>query len=200
MAQRTDDGGQAPPGERGPDGRAPSPAAKRGALQQLLLEVAISDPKLNCFNRAYFVHRARGEIARRARYGARLSLLLVEPDHPEGSRHPVEEAEAALPHVANLLRGSLRPSDILARWRGNGLVVLLPCTGLAGATRLARRLAAAARRDVPTPGGVGPAAVSVSVGIATWLGREETLETLVRRARAGLLEAQERGRGGVGIG
>jgi diguanylate cyclase (GGDEF)-like protein len=199
MAQRTDDGGQAPPGERGRGERAPTQAAKRGALQQLLLEVAISEPKLNCFNRAYFVHRARGEIARRARYGACLSLLLLEPDRPEGSRHPVEEAEAALPHVANLLRGSLRPSDILARWRGNGLVVLLPCTGLAGATKLARRLTAAARRDAPAPGGAGPA-VSVSVGVATWLGREETLETLVRRARAGLLEAQERGRGGVGIG
>jgi two-component system, cell cycle response regulator len=199
MAQRTDDGGQAPPGERGSGERASTAAAKRGALQQLLLEVAISDPKLNCFNRAYFVHRARGEIARRARYGARLSLLLIEPDHPEGSRHPGEDAEAALPHVANLIRGSLRPSDILARWRGNGLVVLLPCTGLAGAAKLARRLAAAVRRDAPAPDGeVAPA--SVSIGIATWLGREETLETLVRRARAGLLEAQERGRGGVGIG
>jgi two-component system cell cycle response regulator len=200
MAQRTDDGGQALPGERGPRERGPMSATKRGALQQLLLEVAISDPQLNCFNRAYFVHRARGEIARRARYGARLSLLLLEPDHPEDSRHPAEEAEAALPHVANVARGSLRPSDLLARWRGNGLVVLLPCTGLAGATKLARRLAAAVRRDASAPGGVGPASISVSIGIATWLGREETLETLVRRARAGLLEAQERGRGGVGIG
>jgi diguanylate cyclase (GGDEF)-like protein len=199
MAQRTDDGGQAPPGERGPREGGPSSAAKRGALQQLLLEVAISDPQLNCFNRAYFVHRARGEIAHRARYGARLSLLLLEPDHPEGSRHPAEEAEAALPHVASVACGSLRPSDILARWRGNGLVVLLPCTGLAGATKLARRLAAAVRRDGAAPDGAGPA-VSVSVGVATWLGREETLETLVRRARAGLLEAQERGRGGMGIG
>jgi diguanylate cyclase (GGDEF)-like protein len=199
MAQRTDDGGQAPPGERGSGERASTAAAKRGALQQLLLEVAISDPKLNCFNRAYFVHRARGEIARRSRYGARLSLLLIEPDHPEGSRQPAEEAEAALPHVANLLRASLRPSDILGRWRGNGLVALLPSTGLAGATKLARRLAAVVRRDVPAPGGEDVPA-SVSIGIATWLGREETLETLVRRARAGLLEAQERGRGEVGIG
>ena len=78
-------------------------------------------------------------------------------------------------------------------------MVLLPCTGLAGATKLARRLVAAVRRDESAPGGVGPA-ISVSVGVATWLGREETLETLVRRARAGLLEAQERGRSGVGIG
>src|SRR5688572_20241880 len=99
MAQQADDDGRVP--RRTPGAVAPvsTPAAKRGALQQLLLEVAISDPKLGCFNRAYFVHRARGEIARRARYGERLSLLMIEPDHPVGSRRPVEQAEAALPYI-----------------------------------------------------------------------------------------------------
>jgi hypothetical protein len=55
---------------------------RRRAQELLLLEVAIADPVLGCHNRAYLVHRARDEIARRQRYGQRLSLLLVEADRP----------------------------------------------------------------------------------------------------------------------
>ena len=92
MAQPTGDAG-APTPPTPLDGDLPS-ARRRSEFQRraqatLLLEVAIADVTLGCHNRAYLVHRARDEIARRARYGQRLSLLLLTADGDVG---PNEDA------------------------------------------------------------------------------------------------------------
>ena len=165
---------------------------RRRAQELLLLEVAIADPELGCHNRAYLVHRARDEMARRQRYGQRLSLLLVEADWPTRGA-----AGDSLREIASIARLSVRPTDIVARWQAGEFVLLLPCTGLAGATRLARRLCAAvAAAQLPAAGGQ----LSASIGIATSLGRRDPLELLVQRARSGLAEARAAGGGRIGIG
>ena len=136
---------------------------QRRAQATLLLEVAIADVTLGCHNRAYLVHRARDEIARRARYGHRLSLLLLAAD---GSPGPDEEALKAIVAAANL---ALRPSDTLARWQRGDLVVLLPCTGLVGcepARPAPVRPCGGDRRGHGRP-------LAASIGIATALGRQE---------------------------
>ena len=176
------------------DGDPPS-ARRRSEFQRraqatLLLEVAIADVTLGCHNRAYLVHRARDEIARRARYGQRLSLLLLTADGEVG---PDEDALKAIVAAANL---ALRPTDTLARWQGGDLVVLLPSTGLAGASRLARRLCT----HVAASGLATGRALAASIGVATALGRQEGLELLIQRARVGLAEARAAGGGRVGIG
>ena len=163
---------------------------QRRAQATLLLEVAIADVTLGCHNRAYLVHRARDEIARRSRYGQRLSLLLLTADGEVG---PDEDALKAIVAAANL---ALRPTDTLARWQGSDLVVLLPSTGLAGASRLARRLCT----HVAASGLATGRALAASIGVATALGRQEGLELLIQRARVGLAEARAAGGGRVGIG
>src|SRR5262245_35232471 len=92
------------------------PPTRRAELQRrahalLLLEVAISDATLGCYNRAYLVHRARDEVARRSRYGQRLSLLLLADDGSNGRSEPV------LKEIVAVARLALRPTDILARWQ-----------------------------------------------------------------------------------
>jgi diguanylate cyclase (GGDEF)-like protein len=161
---------------------------QRRAHALLLLEVAISDASLGCHNRAYLVHRARDEVARRSRYGQRLSLLLLADDGTSGRSEPV------LKEIVAVARLALRPTDMLARWQGGEFVILLPSTGLAGATRLARRLAgllasSAERTGVP---------ITARIGLATALGRQEGLELLIQRARCGLDEARAGGPFGIG--
>jgi GGDEF domain-containing protein len=84
---------------------------------------------------------------------------------------------------------------MLARWQSGEFVILLPSTGLAGATRLARRLggllaSSAERTGMP---------ITARIGLATALGRQEGLELLIQRARCGLDEARAAG-GPLGIG
>jgi diguanylate cyclase (GGDEF)-like protein len=162
---------------------------QRRAHALLLLEVAISDASLGCHNRAYLVHRARDEVARRSRYGQRLSLLLLADDGTSGRSEPV------LKEIVAVARLALRPTDMLARWQSGEFVILLPSTGLAGATRLARRLggllaSSAERTGMP---------ITARIGLATALGRQEGLELLIQRARCGLDEARAAG-GPLGIG
>jgi diguanylate cyclase (GGDEF)-like protein len=165
---------------------------RRRAQELLLLELAIADPALGCYNRAYLVHRAHDEIAPRARYGQRLSLLLLEPDRPSRGL----EAEM-LKEIASIARLAVRPNDVVARWHGAELVLLLPSTSLAGAGRLSKRLCASVTAaKIPARG----ANLTVSVGIATSLGRHDPLELLVQRARAGLVEARTAGGGRPGVG
>src|SRR4051794_36307616 len=88
-----------------PDGVIPPPPHRRAdfrrrAQELFLLEVAIADSVLGCHNRAYLVHRVRDEIARRQRYGQRLSLLLVEADRP--IRGPEEGALKGIASIARL--------------------------------------------------------------------------------------------------
>jgi diguanylate cyclase (GGDEF)-like protein len=193
MGQPIDGAGAPTPADRAKAGSSTSRRRsefQRRAHASLLLEVAIADVALSCHNRAYLVHRARDEVARRARYGQRLSLLLLTAD---GGVGPDEEALKAIVAAANL---ALRPTDTLARWQGGDLVVLLPSTGLAGAIRLGRRLCL----QVAATGVATGRPLAVSIGVATALGRHEGLELLIQRARVGMAEASAAGGGRVGVG
>lgn len=200
MAHSEEPGEASLPAERG-EGAAASGQRRaefqRRAREQLLFDLAVIDMSLGCFNRAYLVHRAREEIARRSRYGQRLSVLLLEADRRLPGAAEPGPRESLLKEIVAVARLAVRPTDILARWQPAELLVLMPGTGLAGATRFARRLCAAVAAAAP---GRAPGTLAASIGIATSLGREEPLELLVQRARSGLVEARARGPGRPGIG
>lgn len=167
------------------------PLLQRPVVQSLLLQAATHDRETGCLTAAYLTQRAAEEIARRQRYGGRLSLLLAAPDEaPEAA----DDGPSPLARVAGRIRSRLRSTDLVGRWQGPEIVVLLPGTGLAGASRLARRILQPAPADEPGK------PLLFSIGVATWLGAGETLGLLVDRARGGLAEARARGGGRVGVG
>ncbi len=171
----------------------PFAAASRPIIQSLLLRSATRDLETGCLKDCYFAERAAEEIARRKRYGGRLSLLLVAPEPPASTE---EEAKKQLAELARLLLARVRSTDLVGRWEKEELLVLLPNTGLAGAVRLARRILLTAATTAENEAARKP---SLSIGVATWLGAEEGLATLLARARAGLAEARARGGGCFGV-
>jgi diguanylate cyclase (GGDEF)-like protein len=171
----------------------PIPLLQRPVVQSLLLHAATHDRETGCLTAAYLAQRAAEEIARRQRYGGRLSLLLVAPDEP---REALPDGSSPVVRLAARVRARLRSTDLVGRWESEEIVVLLPGTGLAGASRLARRILASGPPG-NEPGAGAP--VLASIGVATWLGAAETLGTLIDRARAGLAEARARGGGCVGV-
>lgn len=112
--------------------------------------------------------------------------------HPVGDRRPVEGA-------ASLTRASRRDLDLVARYGGDDLAVLLPDSGSAGALRVAERALAEVRRLQlgPDPAG-SPVTVSVSIGSATSSPREGGLPAdLVDAADQALYLAKAHGRNRV---
>lgn len=165
----------------------------KAAVQAVLLRAATIDRESDCMTSIYFAHRAREEISRRQRYGGRLSMLLIIPDR---TVETPELTAAELRRIAGVARQKLRTTDLIGRWDNNEIAILLTQTGLAGATRLAKRICAGVAADPPQE---GRPRLTASIGTATWLGMVETLGTLLERARGGAAEAQSRGGNSVAV-
>jgi len=98
-------------------------------------------------NRAYFEGRFAAEIARVTRSGDPLTLVFFDLDHFKrfNDRWGHETGDEVLKAVARITRFESRAEDVIARWGGEEIAMILPDTDMAGAilkvTRIRRRLA-----------------------------------------------------------
>ena len=134
---------------------------------------------------------------KRQRDGA-FVVMMLDLDHfkriNDQFGHPV--GDAALQHVSQLLSSALGPENPLARFGGEEFVVLLPQAGLRHGQPLAERL-----RDLlsvnPLAHPTATVSLSVSIGVAEWLGEAEDMSHLLSRADAALFQAKVQGRNRV---
>jgi len=101
-----------------------------------------------------------------------------------------------LKKVSEILKESLRDSDLCARYGGEEFVVVLPKTSLEGARVLAEKLRKAIehRELMPDPGNKqSKEKMTVSVGVAE-IKNEENAMSLVARADGALYKAKLQGR------
>ena len=174
-----------------------------------LLELTRTDALTGLFNRRYFEERLALEYSRALRYGSQLSLVMVDIDHFKRLNdtwgHPF--GDLVLKRVARVAKESLRDVDMLARYGGEELVVLLPETGAADALRVCERVRSAIETlelRAPEPGGDPAAAdgprvsVTASLGVASFPQHGLTgPDSLVRAADDCLYEAKAGGRNRV---
>lgn len=136
---------------------------------------------------------------RSAEPSAGAGLVLVDIDNFKALNdthgHPV--GDAALVHVARLVRSVVRSSDTVARIGGDELAILLPGPRAAAVGR-AHAIHAAVREN-PLPGPAGPIPMTVSVGVAHAL-EPQGLECLYAVADVALYEAKVAGRDRAVVG
>jgi diguanylate cyclase (GGDEF)-like protein len=123
------------------------------------------------------------------------SVLMIDIDHfkrlNDGYGHAV--GDRALQHLAAVMGAQLRDIDPLARWGGEEFLALLPGTAAADALALAERLCGRVR-SLPLASEAGRLTLTVSVGVAEWQGRHDSIGDLLRRADAALYLAKHDGR------
>ena len=108
--------------------------------------------------------------------------------------HGHDRGDAVLVEFAARVLAEVRDIDVVARYGGEELVVLLPESDERGAALVAERLCQAVReRPVGGPGEV-PVPVTVSVGVAVHPLDGATLDELLRQADAALYAAKAAGR------
>jgi two-component system, cell cycle response regulator len=93
------------------------------------------------------------------------------------------------------VRAATRRVDVLVRRGGEEFVLLMPSTTMAQARVIAERVRRHAS-DEPIAVGTASVTQTVSIGIATWDGRESA-EALQRRADEAMYDAKQRGRNRV---
>ena len=140
-------------------------------LTDALRRQALEDPLTGLATRRRFEPQLHHEVARSARCGEPLGLLMVDVDHFKRFNDSAGHAagDDALRQVARALCGATRSGDLAARLGGEEFVLLLPATGLEGAVQAGERvLAGVAALRLPHPGLAAGAMLSVSVGAAAW--------------------------------
>ncbi len=190
--------GHEAPGRFGEDQRAHldfMATSAAGALDNArLYRLALTDPLTGLHNRQHLSERLREEVDRSHRYGQSLSVLMIDLDRftALNAQHGHGVGDTVLAAAAHRIHGALREVDILARYAGQAFVAVLPCTGRAGAERVADRVLETVRA-MPFDTEAAPVTITASVGGAVLGPREEARDLLVR-ADAALLQAKSQGR------
>ncbi len=170
---------------------------ERIEMAKELERLAITDALTGLANRRRFDEHFAAEIARAARSGEPLSLVLCDVDNFKkyNDRYGHPEGDACLVAVARALSSLVRrPADLAARYGGEEFALVLPSTNEEGARRVVDRLCASVRAlAIVHEANDGRGVVTMSAGVATVVGGWTTAEVIALADRA-LYEAKTGGR------
>ena len=190
-----------------------------------LQRLSITDDLTDLYNHRYFYRRLAEEVARARRYELPLSLLIIDIDDFKryNDRFGHRAGDAVLHGVAALLKGQTRQQiDLVARYGGEEFAIILPSTAIEGATLVGERLRQSVAESGAGDGSPGeafsvaerirstvagerfgpteaPAAITVSVGMASLGVHAGSMDGLVEAADRALYRAKERGKNRVEV-
>ncbi len=145
-------------------------------------------------NRFVFEEELRYEVHRACESDSPLSLLLLNADHFKSYNddfgHPA--GDDAIRTIAGYLKGSMRPTDFVARIGGEEFVIILPKTPRESAWVLAERCRKALELAVwhERP-------ITLSIGISSLDGRNIDTRALISEADLALFHSKSTGRNRV---
>ena len=173
----------------------------RDAISRLK-ELVYRDSLTGLYNHRYFHEILGKELARALRYQSSVGLIMFDIDHFKQVNdlhgHPV--GDSVLMHIAHVVQGAVRPSDIIARYGGEEFAVILPQTNQAGMRVFAERLRRSVEGIVTEAEG-GRINVTISVGGACWAPDRPQVskEILIDAADRALYMSKRNGRNMVTI-
>ncbi len=169
-------------------------------LVRALQEQARVDSLTGLVNRRAFDDALATTLTRPVRAGTALVLIDVDAFKTINDAHGHPVGDAALVHLAGVLREQVRAADaVLSRLGGDELAVLLPdCTARSAARRAEELLTAVRATPLALADGT-LLALSISVGVAHVPERSGDLQTLYHAADAALYDAKRSGRGRVAV-
>ncbi len=152
------------------------------------------DPLTGTENRRSMSVILEREVLRARREGNPLAVAMVDVDHFKRINDTYGHAagDAALVHLTGVARSILRGNDAFIRYGGEEFLLILPETGLKGASFVAERLQTLLEKTPLVYDGK-PIAMAFSAGVSE-LKDDDTEEILVQRADAALYEAKRTGR------
>lgn len=166
-------------------------------LQRSLREQTIRDPLTGLFNRRYMEEAMTIEIARTARSGAPLSLVMCDVDHFKrfNDDHGHDAGDAVLQAVAAEMKKRFRDGDVVCRFGGEEFTVIAPGTSSEALMNRVESVRQAIAELSIRQNGRTLGAISMSFGIATW---NDTMtrdgSSLIQAADAALYQAKREGR------
>ncbi|WP_429844648.1 sensor domain-containing diguanylate cyclase [Brevibacillus sp. FIR094] len=172
-------------------GQHASLAMTNAVLHNEMERMVITDNLTGLYTRRHLNERVRGSL-QKDNYG---SLILIDIDYfktvNDTFGHQV--GDEVLIQVSNLIRHSIRDSDIAARWGGEELAVYLPRVDKDTAHSVAERIRECVEQETSPQ-------VTISCGLAKWSREMDvnlSVEALFHQADIALYEAKNSGRNQV---
>jgi diguanylate cyclase (GGDEF)-like protein/PAS domain S-box-containing protein len=181
---------------------------ERKLLEDRLSALAMTDGLTGLANRRAFDEALEREWKRTLREGTQISLLLLDVDHFKrfNDLYGHQVGDDCLRAVAQAAAGALRQTDIVARYGGEEIAIILPLVDTPGAAEAAEKVRAAieALRLTHAENPEGGDLLTVSIGAATALARHggtiRMPESLLLAADNALYKAKHAGRNCVMTG
>ncbi|MFP5246550.1 MAG: diguanylate cyclase [Thermoanaerobaculia bacterium] len=163
--------------------------------REKIANLADTDDLTGIWNKRYFRRQLPQEIERAHTFNVPLSLLLFDIDDfkqiNDNFGHVI--GDVVLSELCGVVRETVRPTDILARFGGDEFAIILPHTDAAGAMAVAERVLKRVRALAIPTDEEGAIQCSVSIGIAEYL-RTDAANDLIRRADERLYLSKRQGK------
>ena len=171
---------------------------ERKHLEDKLHQQATMDELTGIWNRRHFLELADREIKRAIRLNHPLSIALIDLDHFKqvNDTYGHMAGDQVLVAFAKICQKNIREIDLHARIGGDEFAMLLPEANCDQAYEVVERVC---RALVPLPMDQDGrlVAITISAGIASSQGEQESLDALMGRADQALYRAKEAGRNRV---
>jgi diguanylate cyclase (GGDEF)-like protein len=173
-------------------GDAAALAIDNAQTRTRLEHLAHTDSLTGLYNHRYFHERLRSELNRAGRAHDTLALIMLDIDDFKRINDVCGhgEGDEVLRAMAEILRGTVRSSDVVCRVGGEEFAVILPSCGAEDALGLAARLRASLA-DVPTD---AAGEITLSVGVALGPDHAMNARELVACAEAAMMTAKAQGK------
>ena len=164
-----------------------------------ILEKSILDPLTDLFNRRYMEEALEKELSRAERHQYPISLILIDIDHFKqvNDKYGHHTGDEVLKVIANVLRNSVRQSDIICRYGGEEILILLPECSLQQSFFIADSI----RKDISQIeldyNSHHLSNITISAGIASYPDHGSNRKTIIHAADVALYQAKANGRNQV---
>jgi len=167
---------------------------KKYAANRELLALSITDPLTGIYNRAKFEEEINKWINVSERYGNSLSLILFDIDDfkKTNDKYGHLVGDSVLKTIVDIIKKSIRNTDVFARWGGDEFVILLPNTDLRQAEKMAERMKTSICNSFFEPA----INITCSFGVGTYE-KDDTRQSFLQKADNLLFQAKTRGKNTV---
>jgi diguanylate cyclase (GGDEF)-like protein/PAS domain S-box-containing protein len=155
-----------------------------------LKELSTTDFLTNLYNRRALFELLEYELGRRKRHQRPLALIMLDIDHFKkiNDTYGHLAGDKVLAKSAEIIRKSVRKTDIVGRYGGEEFIIVLPECTLADGAIVAEKIRAAVQES-EFEGGIQ---VTISAGLVE--NKDETAEQLIDAADQYLYQAKHNGR------
>ncbi|WP_300378461.1 PleD family two-component system response regulator [Henriciella sp.] len=165
------------------------------------LELSVIDQLTGLYNRRYMTNQMALWMKRASSGGEPLSVVAADIDHFKlvNDKYGHEAGDRVLQQFAERIQRHVRPKDIVCRPGGEEFLIILPETSAEFAWKAAERIRRAIDAEpfeLDTEGAV-TLNVTVSAGVATYNGEDDTIGEMLKRADNALYHAKNAGRNRV---